>query len=359
MRLSRRSFLTALSTLPLACQRGAQEMVPVGNATPTGIVFGRDRFVAAGWYFRPGRGDGGGVIVERSAGAAWVSADGRSFQPVPLPIAASAVAFGGDRFVAVMADDHLGPDGVLQTLAGAAVSADGLSWRQTEVPAAFGSIAFGNDRFIAVGPNGVAGSSADGETWQLSALPIDQPRRVLFGAGRFVAYGEGEVIASSDDGVSWQAQRLLGNPPISTITGVAFAHGAFLGSTVHRGGEEETDPPVGRLASQDGVSWTVSLPGSRPWPPPFLAGVERSGRLIAIRDGELATSDDGGERWTQRLRLDGLVAIAAGPAGVVAVGPAGGSGALVISLDGEQWTTAPARLPTAELGDAATGLGPG
>jgi hypothetical protein len=343
MQLSRRAFLAALSAVPIGCG-GSQDDARPGNATPTGIGFGRGRFVAVGHFFRAGLLDGGDVGAVRSGGAAWVSDDGKSFQSVSMPIGASAIAFGQERFVAVEEGVRLGPDGSPELLAGVALSEDGLAWRQQTPPLPLSSIVFGGDRFVAAGSASTAATSPDGIAWQTSSLPLVRTIGVAFGHGIFVAYGDGDSLALSEDGVTWRLQRLQSNPSPSMVAGLGFVNGRFVGSTVHRGAEEETDPPIGRLESTDGITWTVTI---APGQSAFSQVAEHAGRLIAVRGDGLATSDDGGAQWTRRLGLPNLRAIAAGPSGIVAVGPASLAGTLATSTDGERWAQLTALLPSA------------
>jgi hypothetical protein len=343
MRFNRRSLLLALPGVPLACA-SENSQSPTGNSMPAAIVFAQGQFVAVGTFFVGGSLDGGGIGVTRTGAAAWLSMDGRSFEPVRLPAGGSGVAFGQGRLVAVLEGIAGAPDGVVRPVAGMSTSQDARSWSEEPAPRPLSSIAFGNGRFVAVGSSGLGATSEDGLQWQPIEVPVLLPRRLAFGNGHFVAYGDGDTLALSEDGATWRTQRLVADVPASLITNISFVQSrGFLGTSVHRGAEEETNPPIGWIESPDGVTWSVKVGFGADHLTAVDDLVERNGRLVAVRADGMATSDDGGQHWVLRLGRSHLRAVAAGPPGFVAVG----DGVLVTSTDAEHWELHSALVPPA------------
>jgi hypothetical protein len=309
---------------------------------PAAIVFAQGQFVAVGRFFVAGWLDGGGAGVTRTGAAAWLSSDGRSFEPVRLPAGGSGVTFGQGRLVAVLEGNATASDGTVRAVAGMSTSQDARSWNEEPAPSPLSSIVFGNGRFVAVGSSGLGATSEDGLRWQPIQVPVLLPRRLAFGNGHFVAYGDGDTVALSEDGITWRTQRLVAEPPASMVTNISFVQSrGFLGTSVHRGAEEETDPPVGWIESPDGVTWSVKIGFGADHLTAVDDLVERNGRLVAVRADGIATSDDGGHHWVLRLGRSDLRAVAAGPPGFVAVG----EGILVTSADAEHWAIRFALVP--------------
>jgi hypothetical protein len=114
-------------------------------------------------------------------------------------------------------------------------------------------VAFAGGRFIAYG-SFVLGSSEDGQSWQKATVDLVQPIGVAHGNGRFVMTGSGPVI-TSEDGVRWQSQPIDCRLPDVCITDPdGVVHQAILASALFAEGRFF----AGRLASRDGVTWSVS-----------------------------------------------------------------------------------------------------
>jgi hypothetical protein len=111
------------------------------------------------------------------------------------------------------------------------------------------ALAYGGDRFVAVGANGKGAYSTDGGvTWtQASDTKFGGStiRALAYGGGKFVAVGNGGKAAWSTDGVTWTP---VGDTKFGTSTIFALAYG---------GGKFVAGDSSGKAAwSTDGVTWT-------------------------------------------------------------------------------------------------------
>jgi CBS domain-containing protein len=157
---------------PVELQWQVQNPLPSGAAY-AGVVVGNGTLVAVGQR--------GTVLAGPARGGVF------TIRPSGTEKDLKAVAFGGNRFVAVGA-------------AGTVVSSlDGVAW----APAAsgtdqdLGAVAFGNGRFVAVSRDGAVLTSTDGQTWTKGELP-PSPGKVgglAFGAGLFVVVDEAGRLA--------------------------------------------------------------------------------------------------------------------------------------------------------------------
>jgi hypothetical protein len=311
-----RNFLKELALVSLLCSGatiGAAEPLDVWhwrNPTPSGnrlygVTYGDGRYVAAGEM---------GTVISSSNTHEWEQ------HSAPVRADLRSVAHGAGRFVAV------GDGGVI------VVSDDGRTW-QGVGSATFvdlHSVAWGNGVFVAVGKFGAVLSSSDGTAWTLRSVGGEDLSAVAFGAGEFIAVGGANVASptwpysvprplmlASRDGVFWQRRY----PDVSRpFSGICWKNGRWLGVTIY--GET--------CLSLDGHHWTVSA-----LEPHAYQGLDY--RVAAHADQFVVMGGKGtwilGGFWRSD---DGLLweyvnfehpgnapsAIAAGHAGVVAVGGA-------------------------------------
>jgi len=230
-----------------------------------------------------------------------------------------AAAFGNDVFV-------IGGHGGRM-----AFSNNGRNWTRVEY-SVFGSsgvlgIAFGAGRFVAVGHDGKMAQSVDGENWELipvSGFNVGEYISSIAtdGRGRFVAVGNGYANNVSRI-VSWyQSPGILAPPDDGQRPGP---------------GDRPTPPAnvwANRWAS---ANVPAGLDGSR------IRGIAWDGtRHVAVGEGVVAFSDDGGRMWTE-IPVDGIHFrdVVWGYDKFVAVGYRAGSrnGVAVIasSVDGMYW----------------------
>lgn len=183
--------------------------------------------------------------------------------------AIQSVAYGGGKFVAV------GDGGKVST------SPDGVTWtpRTTAWLGAVTTITgiiWDGSKFVAVGydatPVGYAGTSADGITWSVAALPTNDqnaPSCVSFGAGVYVigCNGTGSTLGNywtSPDAATWTARNTFNSSGFFNMIfdGVDFVAGVRSAAGSH--------PVI--AYSADGITWsTNSVTSFGTLDPPLVA----------------------------------------------------------------------------------------
>lgn len=211
--------------------------------------------------------------------AALYSADGSLWRQAHMPagMAASAVLFDGNRFVAL--GDHE-----------VYTSVDGSTWALASSLTTQASTqnavcaAYGNGRYVVVGMGGLVASSADAVNWSVADTlhvpgdantPLDL-WRVVFSGNRFVAVGVQGVVATSSDGVTWSAAP---SATSADLRGIAVSPQGELVAVGTLGATE---------TSIDGIHWTLrSTPNSAP----LWKVVYGNGAFMAVgEDGFIALS---------------------------------------------------------------------
>jgi hypothetical protein len=201
---------------------GGGRFVAIGVGTDrvywsTGGAWNREFMSSSADRYSVAYGDGRFVTIDFNNKAAW-STDGAASwaEADTLPIDSTSalnrwygVAYGGNRFVAVMWDADI-----------AAYSKDGgATWTSASLPRRAGwyDVAYGGGKFVAVGSdtnNKAALSTDGGATWtevslSSSTTPSRSWSRVAYGGGRFVAISPtswnstSSKAAWSTDGVTW------------------------------------------------------------------------------------------------------------------------------------------------------------
>jgi photosystem II stability/assembly factor-like uncharacterized protein len=185
-------------------------------------VFGNDRWVALG-----------------SDGKLRCSADGIEWSSVYLPLESflRGVAFGNGQFVAVGGPYASGGSVILTSI-------NGRCWKLHPSPSkqVLHAVAYSGDRFIAVGASGTILTSKSVQRWEKQASGTDATlAAIAYGNGTCVAGGDDGVMLSSRDTLHWTRQasgtsRYVGH--------LAFAHKRFVATIADL-----------QLESSDGSCW--------------------------------------------------------------------------------------------------------
>ena len=220
-----------------------------------------------------------GQFVAVGSNSIVTSRDGISWTPRSIPVSAElrAVLFGNGRFVAVGskaailtsedalqwterkvpltgADDALASvvygNGMFIASSGRLdywTSADGIGWKNKAVNgAAPGSgifkVAYGVGQFVGISPlaNGITSAprSADGVTWQWSAVGLEKGTALAYGAAQWVAVGESGGVHSSPRGDEWSqrvSNRPGGNSSYDALYDVTYSEAGFVAVGVSDG----------------------------------------------------------------------------------------------------------------------------
>lgn len=273
------------------------------------LTWGDGQFVACG--YAPDTNHIGLAATFTSPDAlTWTS----HLRPPPTP-PLTAIAFGGDRYVALSDED----DGVL------GCSLDGVDWtlQRLPTPSGFYAVTYGGGVFAAVGNRGCIFTSPDGETWTMRSPGAEANLRgVTHGQGRHVAVGNEGLVFTSADGAGWTRQP---PPTTNNLRGVAFGAGRFV--AVGEGGGIRTNI----LASVDGMTWTRQGPS----PASLYSVTYAQGMFVAV-GGSVLTSIDG-LTWTNRASpaQDRLNAVTWGGGQFVAVGR---NANIITSTNGTNWS---------------------
>lgn len=114
-----------------------------------------------------------------------------------------------------------GPDGFLAVGRGAVLaSPDGRVWTEAplDVEAWPEAVAWTGDRFVAVGEDGAILTSDDGASWMLTASGESRPLHGVASDGRtIVVVGAGGTILTSTDGVGWTARASGTDLPLHAV----------------------------------------------------------------------------------------------------------------------------------------------
>jgi hypothetical protein len=197
--------------------------------------------VAAGSYANADTGQVQGRIMTSSDGRTWLDRTPGAIPPL------LAVAFGGERFVAV-------------GLTNVWTSPDALAWVCPPSRTAINlqAITYGNGLFVGTGLRGTIQTSPDGDLWttRLPSTPTTRALRgVAFGNNRFVTVGNLGTIIMSEDGITW-------TNIVSQTTDIFYAVAYGNGSFVAVGFASDTTGFSAIWTSPDGVNWTQRTPPS-------------------------------------------------------------------------------------------------
>lgn len=326
-----------------------------------------------------------------SRAAVFAGVSGTSPQAVALPPTAgalAAVAFDGERFVAV------GERGTIAT------STDGFLWsvRELDGRPRLVQVTRGPKQVVAAAEDGTLLASSDLATWR--ALPNDAqfPLRTIVGDARSVwAFGEHVVLAWSAPPAEWNAGALRRTREVradddvarvALLTRANAASSAMLGDAVWDGGRFVVPSAEGVLASVDGRTFRSVAARAMTYPrasyalgrvwiraeeellslaggSDALRSVHRTRDGSAITDfaadgtklvlvtraGHIELSTDAGTTWRDVGPVGVLHfgAVAHGDGRWIAIGSGlQDEGVVASSLDGVEWTLAP--LPGHEGG---------
>ena len=212
-----------------------------------------------------------GKFFATGATTIYSSSDGIQWTTLPLNIGGSltAIAYGGNRFVAV------GGGGLIIT------STDAQNWTvvSSGVPATtvLKGVAYGAGKFVVVTYSGGILYSADGQTWSQGASGGGFWDAVTYGSSGFVAVGTSGVIWRSTDGLTWVPST---SGTTLTLYGITFANNEYV--AVGDNGAV--------LTSQDGIQWAKRSPAVGE---PLSAACFGNGTFVAVGgDGTVVTSSN-------------------------------------------------------------------
>lgn len=209
-----------------------QEDWPGGIPWPLrAAAWGRDRWVAVGWYE-----DNSGFIYTFD-GKEWQNFEASSHLPQ-----IADVIWVDDEFIAISKNVFTSPDG--------------LDWTEQETGvhgAILLSIVEGGDRSVAVGMNGKIATSPNGITWAVENSGTGENLRgIAWDDNLYVAVGDNGIILSSPDGTNWTKRESGTDNPLSSV---AWGDGIFVAT----GGQGTI------LVSANGIDWHVSPSGVSYW----------------------------------------------------------------------------------------------
>jgi len=219
--------------------------INIGNVGITAIAYGKNKFVAGG-------ADDSLVINEENRGII-TSTDGVTWKQIEdskINFGIFAITFGKDKFVAG------GENGKM------AYSPDGLKWTAVK-DSTLGAIniiaiAYGGNRFVALGnddsDNCKMASSKDGVTWTAvndSKLGKSLIKTIAYGKDRFIAGNLKGEIAISKDGVKWTAADAIG----FGVTSIIWDNNKFVAVGNEIG--DRYNHNFKMATSKDGAKWTT------------------------------------------------------------------------------------------------------
>jgi hypothetical protein len=213
--------------------------------------------VAATWQ-TPTFINGIWLTIGSGSSIAATSTDGITWTQRAMPATAvwNAPSAGYDRFV-VMSNSSSNV---------ALMTQDGINWTQATMPStqSWRFPTFFGGKWVSMSNASTAGAySYDGITWSTITLPVSNLNRPSYGNGIWVALSNtsGTAYATSTDGISWTSRTL----PVSGLwRNTSFGDGVFM--TVINGSDNKF------MKSTDGISWTsMTLPSTANWQSPNYA----------------------------------------------------------------------------------------
>jgi hypothetical protein len=157
----------------------------------------------------------------------------------------TGVAYGNGKFVAVGYNSAV------------LYSYNGIKWYEGTTSSSINldEVAYGNGKFVAVGSNGGIAYSLDGISWTVKSSLIAILNCIAYGNNIFVASGSYQSNADLDrdviysvDGINWTAVKLTGADTGSSLTGLAYGAGKFVGFNAN-----------GFVScSSDGINWNAT-----------------------------------------------------------------------------------------------------
>ena len=262
---------------------------------------------------------------------------------VPMPFGDGGAAFGNGRWVVA---GQIGTNG-LDLFSALFSSDDGAFWeaqtagldlmRSLGVDPELRLVAHdGDGLWIAMGRQGRYLTSADGMTWIPRALP-GTPHALV----RSVSHGDGNWLALtpdatylSPDGITWVRHD---NP--SALITAEFSAGHWIGLT------DPFLPPQRIMSSSDGIAWTeraVAGASDTYWKLAHGAGLWLAAGVMTEaesgRDTLVTLTSSDGIRWQRHhtsIEIRTLKSLSHGEGMWIL---SGGTGSLLSSTDGVQWT---------------------
>lgn len=273
------------------------------TATIYKIAYGKNVFVATG-------GTGSAPY------AAW-SSDGVTWHDATDITALGTgdkryyVYFGGDLFVA--SDGRNGSSNTWVK------SADGKIWEAISGASAFAAAAgyYGNGKYLICGTSGkIAYTTSITGTWTIKDNTVTDfaasgsnswINAGAYGKNIYLAGGGTGRIIRSTDAETWTAAKTLNSPDTTTlfdngfVCSLTFGDGRFIAV----GGQDDAPNPTKVAYSDDGETWTESLPSATNKIAGAASGARYSSSaygdgifVMTARDGSASYSTDNGVTWT-------------------------------------------------------------
>lgn len=246
----------------------------MGYSSTNGVDYSADSVAdhMVGWLASGGNDYlyGGGTLKESSDGQSWTNLDATStwISGMASDGAGKGVLIAGNGAALMYSPDmqhwnYLNSDysGIAANASGTyavvgttgsnpydGTASSGASWsalvdrQPTTRSGGFSGVASNGSGYVAAGKS--IGTSADGVTWNMSALPAaagsDKMFDIAYGNGLYVAVGEKERIITSPDGVTWTSRR----SGTQDLMNVKYVNGEFVALGTDR-----------LLHSADGTTW--------------------------------------------------------------------------------------------------------
>lgn len=226
-----------------------------------------------------------------------------------------AVTYAGNQFVAV------GFSGTILT------SPDGITWTLSAGEGILLSVEAGNEQYLTIGFS-VVMSSVDGSTWtKLSDGATDALNDMAYANDIYIAVGDDGTLLRSVSGIIWTEVD-------STVDTALYRTAAGGGTYVATGAANVSGGVI--LHSTDAETWTTV---TSPTPNFVDALIYADGRYMAVDgSGAVMTSPDGSE-WTLGSGNVGFVQVRALAYGNDSYVAAGASGSMSYSTNGTDWSS--------------------
>jgi photosystem II stability/assembly factor-like uncharacterized protein len=280
------------------------------------VTYGGGKFIGIG---------NGGFVIQSEDGNTW------STRTIDSNAMFNGITYGNNKYVAV------GQSGLIMT------SLDGNDWvtmiSNTNVTLNKVTYDTVNNLYVVVGGEGTIVTSTNGVNWEVQGTvnPKDL-NGVGAGNGSLVAVGYNGAILTSNDGLLWKDQ-IKGTT--ASLLGIDYGHGMYVAVGYDNSGSGNTEGAI--LSSLDGETWVNQnvltnksdfLKSIRFINNKFIILADREGGDYRF-NGVLLTSSDG-LAWSEQVIDETALDIVYGNSQYVIVTT---SGKILISLDGESWST--------------------
>lgn len=256
------------------------------------IAFGGGKFVVVG--------DNTNKFAYSTNGITWTTTT--DFNSAWRPF--TAITYGDGKFVAIAESDY--DDTLKERVSVTAYSTDGINWTLGKLPFAgnWRAITYGNGKFVAVCRSRSDGKgtpdaaySMDGVNWTETTVGEagDNLEAVAYGNGKFVTFGyiagnNGDRTGYySTDGINWNTMTLPYVPVSKQYTDITFGNGKFVAMTSEKSY---------CVYSTNGIDWTkITMPSSQSW----HAVTYGNDKFVAVADSgaDVCAYSTDGINWTE------------------------------------------------------------